>query len=64
MGMGAPVAGAGAGAGGEEKKKRRAGGAAVREEEETAPVWDPAHGPGSADDDIVLVADWDEWEEE
>ena len=58
MGMGAPVAGAGAGAGGEEKKKRRAGGAAVREEEETAPVWDPAH------DDIVLVADWDEWEEE
>ena len=64
MGMGAPVAGAGAGAAGEDKKKRRAGGATVREEEETGPVWDPAHGPGSADDDIVLVADWDEWEEE
>ena len=62
MGMGAPVGGAG-GQGGDEKKKRRpftavfAGGP----DEEAGPVWDPAHGPGSADDGTVLEVDLDEW---
>ena len=62
MGMGAPVGGAG-GNDADEKKKRRpftavfAGGP----DEDAGPVWDPAHGPGSADDDIVLEVDLDEW---
>ena len=63
MGMGAPVAGAGAGGEGEDKKKRRPFTAVFADEpdQEAAPVWDPAHGPGSADDDIVLEVDLDEW---
>ena len=62
MGMGAPVGGAG-GNDANEKKKRRpftavfAGGP----DEEAGPVWDPAHGPGSADDGTVLEVDLDEW---
>mgnify|MGYP000866900423 CR=1 FL=1 len=61
MGMGAPVGGAGGE--GEDKKKRRPFTAVFADEpdQETAPVWDPAHGPGSADDDIVLEVDLDEW---
>ena len=63
MGMGAPVGGAGGQGEGEDKKKRRpftavfAGGP----DEDAGPVWDPAHGPGSADDDTVLEVDLDEW---
>ena len=62
MGMGAPVGGAG-GQGGDEKKKRRPFTAVFKDDpdEEAGPVWDPAHGPGSADDDIVLEVDLDEW---
>ncbi|AOS47893.1 hypothetical protein [Pauljensenia hongkongensis] len=26
------------------------------------PVWDPAHGPGSADDGVEFEIDWEEWE--
>ena len=61
MGMGAPAAGAGGE--GEDKKKRRPFTAVFADEpdQEAAPVWDPAHGPGSADDDIVLEVDLDEW---
>ena len=61
MGMGAPVGGAGGE--GEDKKKRRPFTAVFADEpdQEAAPVWDPAHGPGSADDDIVLEVDLDEW---
>ena len=61
MGMGAPAGGAGGE--GEEKKKRRPFTAVFADEpdQEAAPVWDPAHGPGSADDDIVLEVDLDEW---
>lgn len=61
MGMGAPAGGAGGE--GDEKKKRRPFTAVFADEpdQETAPVWDPAHGPGSADDDIVLEVDLDEW---
>lgn len=61
MGMGAPVGGAGGE--GEDKKKRRAFTGVFKDEpdEEAGPVWDPAHGPGSADDDIVLEVDLDEW---
>ncbi len=61
MGMGAPAGGAGGE--GNEKKKRRPFTAvfAGEPEEDTGPVWDPAHGPGSADDDIVLEVDLDEW---
>ena len=60
-GMGAPVGGAGGE--GEDKKKRRAFTGVFKDEpdEETGPVWDPAHGPGSADDDIVFEIDLDEW---
>ena len=63
MGMGAPVAGAGAGGEGEDKKKRRPFTAVFADgpDEDAGPVWDPAHGPGSADDDIVLEVDLDEW---
>ena len=62
MGMGAPVGGAG-GNDADEKKKRRAFTAVFADgpDEDTGPVWDPAHGPGSADDDIVLEVDLDEW---
>ena len=62
MGMGAPAAGAG-GEGEDKKRKRRAFTAVFADEpdQEAAPVWDPAHGPGSADDDIVLEVDLDEW---
>ena len=62
MGMGAPVGGAG-GNDADEKKKRRAFTAvfAGGPDEDAGPVWDPAHGPGSADDDIVLEVDLDEW---
>ena len=62
MGMGAPVGGAG-GNDADEKKKRRPFTAVFADEpdQEAAPVWDPAHGPGSADDDIVLEVDLDEW---
>ena len=62
MGMGAPVGGAG-GQGGDEKKKRRPFTAVFADgpDEDAGPVWDPAHGPGSADDDIVLEVDLDEW---
>lgn len=62
MGMGAPVGGAG-GQGGDEKKKRRPFTAVFKDDpdEDAGPVWDPAHGPGSADDDIVLEVDLDEW---
>ena len=62
MGMGAPVGGAG-GQGGDEKKKRRPFTAVFKDDpdEEAGPVWDPAHGPGSADDDTVLEVDLDEW---
>ena len=61
MGMGAPVGGAGGE--GEDKKKRRAFTGVFKDEpdEEAGPVWDPAHGPGSADDDIVFEVDLDEW---
>ena len=61
MGMGAPAGGAGGE--GDEKKKRRPFTAVFADEpdQEAAPVWDPAHGPGSADDDIVLEVDLDEW---
>ena len=61
MGMGAPAGGAGGE--GNEKKKRRPFTAVFADEpdQEAAPVWDPAHGPGSADDDIVLEVDLDEW---
>ena len=61
MGMGAPAGGPGGE--GDEKKKRRAFTAVFADEpdQEAAPVWDPAHGPGSADDDIVLEVDLDEW---
>ena len=62
MGMGAPVAGAGGGPGEKEEKKRRAfTGVLVEPEQEAGPVWDPAHGPGSADDGTVLTVDLDEW---
>ena len=63
MGMGAPVAGAGAGAAGEDKEKKRRAftGVLVEPEQEEGPVWDPAHGPGSADDGTVLTVDLDEW---
>lgn len=65
MGMGAPVGGAGAGAGaaGEDKEKKRRAftGVLVEPEQEEGPVWDPAHGPGSADDGTVLTVDLDEW---
>ena len=62
MGMGAPVGGAG-GQGGDEKKKRRPFTAVFKDDpdEDAGPVWDPAHGPGSADDDTVLEVDLDEW---
>ena len=62
MGMGAPVGGAG-GQGGDEKKKRRPFTAVFKDDpdEEAGPVWDPAHGPGSADDGTVLEVDLDEW---
>ena len=62
MGMGAPVGGAG-GNDADEKKKRRAFTAVFADgpDEDAGPVWDPAHGPGSADDDIVLEVDLDEW---
>ena len=62
MGMGAPVGGAG-GEGEDKKRKRRAFTAvfAGGPDEDAGPVWDPAHGPGSADDDIVLEVDLDEW---
>ena len=61
MGMGAPVGGAGGQEG--DKKKRRAFTAvfAGGPDEEAGPVWDPAHGPGSADDGTVLEVDLDEW---
>ena len=61
MGMGAPVGGAGGE--GEDKKKRRAFTGVFKDEpdEDAGPVWDPAHGPGSADDDIVFEVDLDEW---
>ncbi len=61
MGMGAPLGGAGGE--GEDKKKRRAFTGVFKDEpdEDAGPVWDPAHGPGSADDDIVLEVDLDEW---
>ena len=53
----------GAGGEGEDKKKRRAFTGVFKDEpdEEAGPVWDPAHGPGSADDDIVFEVDLDEW---
>ena len=62
MGMGAPAGGAG-GEGEDKKRKRRAFTAVFADEpdQEAGPVWDPAHGPGSADDDIVLEVDLDEW---
>ena len=62
MGMGAPVGGAG-GQGGDEKKKRRPFTAVFKDDpdEDAGPVWDPAHGPGSADDGTVLEVDLDEW---
>ena len=60
MGMGAPAAGAG-GEGNEKKKRRPFTAVFADEPEEAAPVWDPAHGPGSTDDDIVLEVDLDEW---
>lgn len=31
-------------------------------EEYHEPVWDPAHGPGSADDGVEFEIDWEEWE--
>ena len=60
---GAAGAKGGAGGEGEDKKKRRPFTAVFADEpdQEAAPVWDPAHGPGSADDDIVLEVDLDEW---
>ena len=61
MGMGG--AGAGAGGAGDDKKKKRRGFAGLfsDQSEDGGPVWDPAHGPGSADDGIVLEVDLDEW---
>ena len=61
MGMGAPVGGAGGQEG--DKKKRRAFTAVFKDDpdEDAGPVWDPAHGPGSADDGTVLEVDLDEW---
>lgn len=58
VGVGAPAGGGD----GEGKKRRGRAGARRGEPEEAGPVWDPAHGPGSADDGTVFEVDWDEWE--
>ena len=46
----------------EEDKEQVIDGLDWEVEEYHEPVWDPAHGPGSADDGVEFEIDWEEWE--